>query len=128
MGNDTPAVGTIGWRDLTVDNAEGLRDFYTSVVGWQSSAQDMGGYSDFSMVVPATGETVAGVCHARGSNADIPPQWMVYITVADVDNSAARCVEHGGEVVKGPAPLAGGRFCIIRDPAGAVCALYEPPA
>ena len=27
---------------------------------------------------------------------------------------------------RGPRPLAGGRFCVIRDPAGAVCALYEP--
>ena len=27
---------------------------------------------------------VAGVCHARGANANIPPVWLVYFTVADL--------------------------------------------
>ena len=29
-----PAVGTIGWKDLTVENAERVRDFYMGVAGW----------------------------------------------------------------------------------------------
>ena len=28
-------LGTINWRDLTVENAEEIRDFYSNVVGWQ---------------------------------------------------------------------------------------------
>ncbi len=122
------SVGTIGWRDLTVQDAEKIRDFYQGVVGWETSAVDMGGYSDFSMIPPGTDEAVAGVCHARGSNAGLPPQWLLYITVEDLDRSTAKCRELGGTIVVDPRPLAGGRFCVIRDPAGAVCALYEPPA
>lgn len=122
----TARVGTISWRDLTVENADAVRDFYQAVVGWEVMAQDMGGYSDYGMVPPGTGEMVAGICHARGTNADLPPQWLVYITVEDVDRSAARCVELGGAVIAGPRLLSGGRFCVIRDPAGAVCALYSP--
>ena len=80
-----------------------------------------------STVRPGSGECVAGICHARGSNAELPPQWLMYVTVEDVDRSAARCTELGGQVLVGPKPLAGGRFCVIRDPAGAVCALYRPP-
>lgn len=121
------SVGTIGWRDLTVQDAEMVRDFYRGVVGWETSAVDMGGYSDFSMIPPGSDEAVAGVCHARGSNADLPPQWLLYITVEDLDRSAAKCRELGGTIVVNSKPLAGGRFCVIRDPAGAVCALYEPP-
>ncbi len=68
----------------------------------------------------------ACTCHARGVNADLPPQWLVYIVVDDVDRSAATCQELGGAIVAGPRPPAGGRTCVIRDPAGAVCALYEP--
>ena len=122
-----PEVGTISWRDLTVEGAEGLRDFYEAVVGWESKPVDMGGYSDFSMVAPGTGEDVAGVCHARGSNADLPAQWLVYIVVEDVDRSVEKCVELGGEVVAGPRSMGAGHFCVIKDPAGAVCALYQPP-
>ena len=86
----------------------------------------MGGYDDYCMIAPASGETVAGICHARGVNTDVPAQWLVYIVVEDVDRSAAKCVELGGHVIAGPRPMSGGRFCVIRDPAGAVCALYRP--
>ena len=121
-----PEVGTIGWLDLTVADAPTLRDFYVAVVGWKPEAVEMGGYSDTSMLAPESGTPVAGVCHARGVNADIPPQWLVYLTVADVDRSAQRCRELGGQVLVGPKALGTGRFCVIRDPAGAVCALYRP--
>jgi predicted enzyme related to lactoylglutathione lyase len=79
------------------------------------------------MIAPASGMTVAGVCHARGSNADLPPQWLVYIVVDDVDESASKCKALGGELIVEPRAMAGGRFCVIRDPAGAICALYRPP-
>lgn len=125
--SDAPQPGTIVWRDLTVADAEAVRDFYAAVVGWHTEPVDMGGYVDFSMVAPASGETVAGVCHARGSNADLPPQWLMYVTVADLDAALAACAEHGGETAATPRPLAGGRFAVVRDPAGAVLAVYEPP-
>ncbi len=120
-------IGSIAWRDLTVKNATKLRDFYARIVGWKFSSVDMGGYSDFCMQAPASGETVAGICHARGSNAGLPAQWLIYIIVDDVDRSAAKCRKLGGKVLVKPRPMAGGRFCVIRDPAGAVCALYRPP-
>jgi len=127
MSDAKPDIGTITWTDLTVDDAGELRDFYSEVVGWQPSPVDMGGYSDFTMIAPGSGKPIAGICHARGGNAGLPPQWLVYITVEDVDRSAARCVERGGEVIVGPKNMEGhGRYCVIRDPAGAVAALYAP--
>lgn len=123
---DKLEIGTICWWDLTVENAENVRDFYKSVVGWESGDVEMDGYNDFNMIAPASGDAVAGVCHARGSNADLPPQWLVYIVVEDVDRSAGVCETLGGEVVISPRTTAGGRLCVIRDPAGAVCALYRP--
>lgn len=123
----SPQVGSIGWTDLTVGNAEDVRDFYAAVVGWKPSAVDMGGYQDFTMSQPASGDPVAGVCHDRGSNADLPAQWLVYITVENMDRSAKSCVERGGKVLAGPRGMGShGRYCVIRDPAGAVAALFEP--
>ena len=120
-----PAVGSITWRDLTVKDAEKVRDFYSKVVGWKTSPVDMGGYNDFNMNLPGSGETVAGICHARGPNAKLPPQWLIYITVADVDESAKRCVELGGKIIDGPRAMGEQRFCVIQDPAGAVAALMS---
>ena len=120
-----PRPGTITWQDLTVPDAEALRDFYASVVGWKAQPVRMGDYADFNMT--ADGQSVAGMCHARGLNADLPAQWLIYITVEDLEHSIEECQRLGGSVIAPPRGLSGGRFCVIRDPAGAVCALYQPP-
>ena len=127
MSGERQEIGTILWRDVTVEKADELRAFYESVVGWKSSAVEMDGYSDFSMSAPESGEDVAGICHARGPNTDLPPQWLMYVVVANIQASAKHCVELGGEVVTGPRAMGGGMLCVIRDPQGAVCALYEQP-
>jgi predicted enzyme related to lactoylglutathione lyase len=120
-----PAPGTIGWTDLTVPDAAAVRDFYQAVVGWTAGEVDRGGYADFAMQAP-DGRTVAGICHARGGNAGLPAQWLVYIIVPDVDAAAARCTELGGRLLAGPKDMGPARYCVIQDPAGAVAALYQP--
>lgn len=117
--------GDIVWRDLTVPDAASIRDFYSAVVGWGSAGEDMGGYEDYSMLPEGSTDGIAGICHARGSNAGIPPQWLMYIAVSDLKASIARCVELGGKVIDGPRSLGSCDFCVIQDPAGAVCALAQ---
>lgn len=124
-----PAVGTVAWRDLTVPDAGPIRDFYSRVVGWTAEPVDMGGYADFNMKMPGAAQPAAGICHARGSNAALPAQWLMYIVVEDLKHSLAEVAALGGSVVSAPRSAGGGEFCVIRDPAGAVCALYQlPPA
>ncbi len=118
-------IGRIEWLDITVPDAERLKNFYCNVVGWKSTDVDMGSYSDFNINLPESGDTVAGICHARGSNANIPPQWLVYVRVADVKASAAECEKRGGKVLDGPRRMGGSDFCVIEDPAGAVMALLS---
>lgn len=122
----TPLPGTIGWIDLTVPDAPRVRDFYRDVVGWEVSEVDMGGYSDYCMHPPGGAPPAAGVCHARGSNTGLPPQWLLYAVVEDVRASAARAVELGGALVREPRSSGMGTFCVVRDPAGAVMALWQP--
>ena len=120
-------IGAITWTDLTVDDAERISGFYSNVVGWQAENVEMDGYQDFNMNRPDSGECAAGICHARGPNADLPAAWMIYITVEDLDHSLAECRNHGGEVVAGPKSMGtSGRYAVIRDPAGAVAALFQP--
>lgn len=118
--------GTIGWIDLTVSDAEQVRDFYQAVVGWTASLVNMGDYEDYSMNAPEDGEPIAGVCHALGGNADLPSTWMIYIVVDDLEHSMERCQELGGTVVVQPRQMGKARYCVIRDPGGATCSLYQP--
>ncbi|MGE3801684.1 MAG: VOC family protein [Candidatus Kapaibacterium sp.] len=122
MSESSTSIGTIVWQDLTVENAQAVSNFYSEVVGWKAAPHNMGEYNDYNMQ-QTDGKTVAGVCHARGENGNIPPMWLIYITVEDVKGSAEKCVEMGGEVVDGPRMMGEHMFCIIRDPAGAVAAL-----
>ena len=123
--SEKTAVGAIVWRDLTVPDAEGIRDFYCDVVGWEAAPHDMGEYNDFDIKTPDSGEVVTGICHARSTNAAIPPAWILYVQVEDVDKSAARCVELGGKVIDGPRAMGNNRFCVIQDPAGAILGLIN---
>ncbi len=124
MSEDRGRIGQISWIDLTVDDAASIRDFYCDVVGRQWQAHNMGAYDDFD-IQPPGGETITGICHARDSNASMPPYWIIYITVEDVAASARRCIELGGRVLDGPRDMGGRQFCLIQDPAGAVAGLID---
>ena len=119
-------IGAVGWIDLTIENAADIRDFYRDVVGWSSQDVDMGDYQDYCMVSPENGEVQTGICHSRGMNTGIPSAWMMYINVADLEKSMAACQSAGGKILDGPRQMGeSGKYCFIKDPAGAVCALFE---
>jgi predicted enzyme related to lactoylglutathione lyase len=125
--SETPKlpIGSIGWCDLTVSGADTVRDFYSAVVGWTATEVDMGGYADYVMSQPVGGTGTTGICWARGANADLPPVWLVYFVVASLDASLTSVRMRGGTVLREPASAGGGRYAVVKDPAGAVCALYE---
>ena len=87
----------------------------------------MEGYQDYNMIIPGQQAPTAGICHARGVNVDLPAQWLIYISVSDLDKSIESCQSMGGKIISGPTAMSAyGRFCVIQDPAGAVAALFEP--
>jgi len=118
-------IGAINWMDITVEDAEALRAFYEKTVGWNSMPIGMGDYNDYCMMSPEDHQVRTGICHAKGVNASIPPQWVMYINVANLDESLSAALENGGEIVNGPRNMGESRFCIIRDPAGAVVGLFQ---
>ena len=110
-----PAYGSIGWVDLTVADAPKLRDFYQKVAGWRTQPINMGGYDDFSMLAES-GEAVAGVCHAQGGNAKLPPIWLIYIVIENLELALQNCRNLGGKVVS-PIRMAGGsKYAVSKTP------------
>lgn len=123
---DQPVLGSIGWRDLTVppQQTAAVRDFYTEVVGWKVHEVEMDGYADYAML-DANGAPVAGVCHAQGPNASMPPQWLLYVHIADLDASIAKALASGGRLVVPERTMGQARFAVVADPAGAMIGLYQ---
>lgn len=106
-------IGRIVWHDLTVLDAPRVREFYEKVMGWSNMPiameDDQGDYADYVMLAPENSQPpvvppehasgVCGVCHARGSNANLPPQWLVYVQVASVNASIAAAESLGGKLL-----------------------------
>ncbi len=118
-------IGEMAWLDLSVPNAEQVKEFYQQVIGWQSAPVSMGEYDDFTMISPPSGKAVAGVCHAKGGNAELPPVWLPYFLVADIEDSVAQVLALGGQLVGQIKQMGSDKYAVITDPAGASCALYQ---
>lgn len=119
-----PTPGTMAWLDLSVDDAGAARDFYASVVGWTAEPTPMDGYDDWTMA-GADGEAAAGICYARGENAGLPPVWIPYFAVTDLDAAVSAATDAGGTVVAGPQRDGGSGYAVLRDPAGATFAVFQ---
>lgn len=115
-------VGCIAWLDLTVADASATRDFYREVIGW--TAEDVAmqhedeRYADFNML-GGDGDAAAGICHARGPNQSMPPVWMIYLPVGDIEESLRRVEQGGGKVLHASRGSDGScATAVIEDPVG----------
>ena len=119
-------IGAITWVDLTVPDGEGVRDFYKNVIGWKTMDVSMGTYNDYCMISPDDNVVRTGVCHQKGINKDVPSAWLMYVNVANLDNSLDAVTSNGGEII-GEVRKMGekARYCIVKDPAGAYIGLFD---
>ena len=125
--SDDKKIGEMVWLDLTVQDADNIKGFYQLVIGWQSEevAMDNGQYSDYSMNLANNNEGVTGICHAKGANADMPAAWLPYFLVANINDSVAQVTNQGGQLMTPIKLMGADKYVVIKDPAGAMCALYQ---
>lgn len=113
-------TGRIVWMDIAIPDADNVSEFYSKVIGWHRMGLSMGDYEDYCMNDAESGETIAGICHSKGVNAHLPPVWLPYISVPDLDDSIAAVNANGGKVLTGKkSDGKGGHYVLIQDPAGA---------
>ena len=123
--NIKPQPGTICWNELNASDLEAAKKFYTEVMGWTCQEIPDQKYTLFLQ----EGEPIAGLMDtAFIENGDqIPPNWFVYLTVANMDEALAKVISNGGAVMKEPFHVADtGVIAIIVDAAKAVLGLIEP--
>jgi uncharacterized protein len=120
----TQVAGTLCWADLSTPDAARASEFYKGLLGWQIFAdpKDNSGYLHIK-----NGEHfIGGVPPAAYRKAGVPPHWMAYFQVDDVDASAAKAKELGGNLYLPPMTMEGvGRMSVIADPQGAVFSIFK---
>jgi predicted enzyme related to lactoylglutathione lyase len=117
-------AGTLCWADLSTPDAKRASDFYAGLFGWQITAdpKDSSGYLHIK-----NGEHfIGGIPPASYRQPGVPPHWMAYFQVDDVDASASKAKEMGAKLYLPPMTMEGvGRMSVIADPQGAVFSIFK---
>ena len=127
MADEKPAHGMFCWNELMTRDTAGAEKFYTQLLGWKAADSGMPGMKYTMLKV---GEKDSGGMMDMPPNVpkEVPSHWMSYIAVNDVDALAKKAGDLGGELLHGPQDIPNvGRFCMIKDPTGAVVGLITFP-
>lgn len=125
MADNTPKHGTFCWNELMTRDTTAAGKFYSELLGWKAVDSGMPGM-DYKMF--KVGETSVGGLIAMPPEIpkEVPPHWMAYITVDDIDVAVGKVEELGGQVLSGPQAVPTlGRFATIQDPTGGVVSLIQ---
>jgi hypothetical protein len=125
----TPAEGVFVWDELMTTDVEGAKAFYGEVVGWESRDMDMGNgivYVLFSI----GGADRAGCAPLPPGAEGMPPAWLTYLGVEDVDATVEKAKSLGSTMVftEPTDVMTVGRLAVIADATGAAVGLFKPEA
>ena len=121
-------VGHVFWNELVTTDPEAATRFYSEVFAWTPTSMDMGPMGTYWVFKRGgtSGKDAAGMMKMP-PGAKGRPQWVSYVSVADVDASTAKAKELGATVHMPPSDIPNiGRFSVLADPTGATFALYKP--
>jgi predicted enzyme related to lactoylglutathione lyase len=116
--------GTMCWNELATSDSEKAGKFYSALFGWDPAPFEHSPtpYTIFKI----GGCQAAGMLQMTEEWGDIPPNWMVYFSVADCDAAAQKAGNLGAEIKVPPTDIPPvGRFSVIQDPQGAVFSIIK---
>jgi predicted enzyme related to lactoylglutathione lyase len=120
-----PEVGEASWHELLTTDATAAMKFYSDVFGWQpSEALDMGAMGKYQMFNRPHG-MIGGMMNKPPEMAQVPPHWLIYFRVPDINAAAERIKANGGKILNGPMEVPGGDWVLnAMDPQGAAFGLH----
>jgi predicted enzyme related to lactoylglutathione lyase len=124
-------VGALSWNELDTRDTDAAERFYGEVFGWESEPIEYEGefvYATWKL----GGRTIGGMLPMGDSfPPDVPPNWVAYFGVEDLESTAATVERLGGGMLVPPRDMPNGRFAVFADLHGAVFACwsgtYDPP-
>ena len=118
-------TGTFAWTELNTRDMKKAADFFGAVFGYE--AKKMEGPMEYT-TLHQPGETTP-VCGLLQMNEqwpkEVPPHWMVYFAVDDLDASLKKVAELGGKTCVPPFDTPYGRISVIEDAQGGTLTLIK---
>jgi predicted enzyme related to lactoylglutathione lyase len=133
-------AGALNFNNMNTHDADAAKAFYGAVFGWGTMPMGGGaeaftlpGYGDhLELLNPGTLERMASMGAPAGfadvvatltplpdHDRDVPAHWSVTFATDDVDATARKASELGGQVIAGPFDAPWVRMAVIVDPQGA---------
>ena len=129
----TPMSDEVGHFEIPADKPERARKFYADTFGWTMNVlPDL----DYTMVstgpvdekgMPKAPGFIGGGIAKRGDMLEHP---VVTIMVEEIDEAVTRIKKHGGTILRGKTPVAGGSMgwmAYFKDSEGNTVGLYQWP-
>ncbi len=126
MTKKTPNHGEFCWNELMTPDLKKAKEFYKSLLHWESEDQNIGD-NTYTMFKAAGNDFIGGMMQIpAGQEKKIPPHWMGYISVDDVDAIIKKAQQLGAKVTVPATNVSDyGRFSVIEDPTGAHVAFWQ---
>jgi uncharacterized protein len=116
--------GEVCWLEVNSKDAPKTKAFYQTLFGWKDGPGDVG--FPYHFLKSATGEKNFGGIMPHAADSPVPPHWLVYFAVTDLDAALAHIVKLGGKIQMPATPLAGaGKIAVAIDPVGAAFAIFQ---
>ncbi len=110
------------WNELMTTDISKATAFYTALFGWTTREMDMGPAGKYTLWVKDGKDQGGGM-----QMPNVPAHWLSYVAVPNVDESAKKTMELGGNIHVPPTDIPNvGRFAVIQDPTGAFLGLLTP--
>lgn len=119
-------IGTFCWFELATTSSSQAVGFYHQLFDWESQVTPLPGGATYTLL--SAGGSPVGAAYDMTPNlgGNLPPHWVSYVCVEDVEASAARAKELGGTLLKEPFDVLDlGRIALLRDPTGGKLALWQ---
>ncbi len=116
-------TGRFVWYDLMTTDPAAAKAFYTPLTGWGTQDWNQG-HMPYTMWT--VGERHIGGVMGHDQKMGAPNYWLPYISCEAVDATVARAVAMGATVLVPAMDIPNiGRFCVVKDPQGAVFAAWR---
>jgi len=118
--------GALTWTELMTSDTAKAKAFYTALIGWKTEAMPMG-QGEYTLFKTADGAKKAGMMGITKEMGPMPPYWLSYFQVRDIEKTVGQAKGLGAKVMVEIQSVPNvARFAILTDPQGAAFALHEP--
>lgn len=118
-----PRLHHFCWDELHTPDMAGAKRFYRELFGWNGKGEADGADAYWHW---RNGEKDIGGMTSHMGGPGVPPHWLAYVAVGDVDAVTKKVVQLGGKVLMPAMEIEKvGRFSVVADVTGAVWSPFK---